>query len=134
LIFDARVSRSTDLSLLDLAGNSAINQEIFKKEGILQVEFDAAFPINSQALEGLRFGLLNKVSLGGFRFRSIDCPLCNMSFIRPECQHTIPWVSMDGNSESITAPYYIRSGVYDLTECSLILCPNLPGAGILRRN
>ena len=139
IIFDSRITKVNNPDIVDTAinsaGNAPINNAIITTEGLLQLEFDAAIPINSQILEALRFGLLGKVSFGGFRFRDILCPICNQSFSSSACPHSIPWgssVGMGVENEN-TAPYYVRTDVYDLLECSIVLAPNLPMAGVKLR-
>lgn len=135
VIFDSRVSKVSDINILNAAKNSAgnvlINEAIISVEGLIHLEFDAAIPVNSQVLEALRLGLIGKVSLGGFRFRERICPICNRSLSLPDCPHKIPW---DNTEDALTVPYYIRADIYDLMEASIVLTPNLPGAGIKLRS
>lgn len=138
LIFDARMlkSQSAPQDALNQAGNFDVNRQVVAKEGHVQVEFDVSFPMRSAALEGLRFGWLGAVSMGGFNYKDIVCPLCQTSFDDKHCPHYAPdpsWGLTADVGEGKVAPYYIRSQVFDLGEVSLVLIANLPKARVRRR-
>lgn len=137
IIFDARVNKFgvAPEPILTAAGNFDWNRRIVAEEGYITCEFDVAIPSSSPALGGLRFGQLNTVSLGGFNYRDHICPLCKASFSDERCPHLIPevWMGWTVDTDKRFAPYYVRSGVYDLGEASLVTIPNLPGAGVRRR-
>lgn len=117
---------------LDRAGNRELNQKIVAAEGYLTVECNVYFPLRSEFVEGLRLGLFNGVSMGGFTYTDILCPLCDDSFNSKHCPHYAPSPWDDFGDEE-TAPYYIRYEVTDLLELSQVLAPNLPAAGLVRR-
>ncbi len=125
IIFDSRVIKVNNINTIDTVknsgGNAIVNEAVSRVEGLTRLEIDIAIPINSQILEALRFGLVSKVSLGGFRYRDRLCPICNLSFSSSSCPHSIPWDTTGGRIESRnTAPYYIRADVFDLSECSFV--------------
>jgi hypothetical protein len=137
LIFDARVEKYENAPdyILKAANNGAMNREIFAKEKYQALITDVAFPIKSPALEMTRFGMLQRVSLGGFMYTKQVCPLCNISFSDEECPHFPPepmW-GLTPQYDPRVAPYYIRAGVYDLGELSAVIIPNIPGAAVVNR-
>jgi hypothetical protein len=130
ICFDAKILKenSPDMTILDQCNNKSLNQQIVKTEGYVSVEVDVAFPSMSPVLNLLRYGASGCVSLGGFVFQDIWCPLCNTSFDDPDCPHFIP--SPWEKKYKDTAPYYIRKSIIDLAELSLVLIPNYPNAKI----
>lgn len=137
LIYDARVIKAdNDDPAIDAAGNSKVNREIVANEGHYQMVIDVAFEKYSGILDRIRFGKVGKVSCGGFAYRDTWCPLCNTSFNDEKCPHgmPMPWFGLTAETNEFIAPYYIRKDVYDLGEVSLVLIPNLPNAGIVRKN
>lgn len=114
------------------AGNDTVNRAIVAQEKYLTVECLTYFPVRSEFVEGIRLGLFNGVSMGGFSYADILCPICETPFEDKHCPHYVPspWGDTDDDE---TAPYYIRFGVLDLLELSQVLAPNLPAAGIVRR-
>jgi hypothetical protein len=130
LIFDAKVvSRPASASELMGGGLLDENKMIIEKDGgFFAVECEIAIPSFSPLINGLKFGA-KKVSLGGFNYADMVCPLCDESFFEDDCPHGIP--GYPGNRDGMTAPYAIRSGIYDLGELSLVLIPNMPGAEVI---
>ena len=128
-------TKKDKLAPIARAGNFEWNRRIVAEEGYQTCEFDVAFPANSPALQGLRFGQLSSISLGGFNYKDHICPLCKTSFSDERCPHFIPeaWAGRTHETDEQVAPYFIRSGVFDLTEASIVLNPNLPGAGVKQR-
>ncbi|MBD2005627.1 MULTISPECIES: hypothetical protein [Cyanophyceae] len=138
LIYDARVVKSPEAPAwaVNRAGNFDQNRRIVAKEGFIQTVCDVAFPAVSQIVQGLRFGFLGAVSMGGFQYKDHACPICNSSFEDKHCPHYLPdpmW-GLVAESDNNVAPYYIRRGIYDLLELSQVLGPNLPAAGAIRRH
>lgn len=123
------------LQVVDRINTKEWNQKIVKEEGYITCRFDVAIPATSPVLQGIRFGTLSSVSLGGFRYSDHVCPLCKTSFMSGDCPHFIPepWNGLTHDADPSIAPYYIRSGVFDLGEASLVPIGNLPGAAIKRR-
>lgn len=136
IVYDARVIRSTTApaGAMDRAGNSSQNQEIVKREGYITVEADVAFPVTSPVLSGLKFGLIGNVSLGGFVYSDVLCPICKTSFDDKHCPHYVPDRGWGAESDENVAPYFIRQGVYDLGELSIVLIPNIPAAGVVKKS
>lgn len=134
IIFDSELKTADEApaDVLGAAGNLYWNNQIVEKEGFTQAIAHVAFPASSAAVTGLKFGLLNTVSMGGFRFTDILCPLCSTSFEDKHCPHYVPdpWYSTDDEN---FAPFYVRYGVNDLGEVSFVEIPNLPGAGVIKR-
>ncbi len=127
LCFDAKVKKiEPDMSLIDQCNNKEWNQKIVKDEGYLNVEVNVAFPILSPILNSLRYGCSGSVSLGGFVYQEIWCPLCNTPFDDENCPHFIPNPWEKKYKE--TAPYYVRKNLIDLAELSLVLIPNFKNA------
>lgn len=118
---------------MDTKGLLNENQKIIEKEGFISAIAEVAIPsISSPTIQKIRFGLLNSVSLGGFEFTDIGCPICNTSFLdRKKCSHRIPTDETLG--EENVAPYYNRLNLIDLGEVSFVLIPNLPVAGIVQK-
>ncbi|MGB3205201.1 MAG: hypothetical protein WBB28_09450 [Crinalium sp.] len=138
LVYNTRVVKTDSApdEIVSAAGNYDSNSQIIKKEGYIVCECDVAFPNTSAIVSALKFGMLGKVSLGGFVYKDTICPLCETSFLDKHCPHFLPepfWSEPNDIDEKI-APYFIRSGVYDLGELSLVLIPNIPGAGVVRKN
>lgn len=109
------------------------NMGIVKKEGYISAIAQVAIPMfSSPILQKIRFGLLNAVSLGGFEFQDLRCPICQTSFFdRKKCLHKIP--TDDNQGEQNVAPFSERIGIVDLNEASFVLVPNLPAAGIIQK-
>lgn len=117
--------------ILSAAGNKDANTEIVRKEGgYIQAIATVALPVDSDAIERLRYGMGRSVSLGGFSFRDYICPICETSFSDKNCPHYIPdyWAMWEAEDPSLIAPYYIRDGLYDVGELANVVIPNLPGA------
>lgn len=135
-VYDARVVSSTSApgGVELMAGNGSLNQGIVAMEGYQEMVADAYFDAKSPIFDDFRFGRYSEVSLGGFRISDMVCPLCMDSFFGDKCPHYIPgsYSSMWADSEDEIAPYYIRTGLFDVMELSCVLTPNLPGAGVLR--
>ncbi|NBU23827.1 MAG: hypothetical protein EBS38_08005, partial [Actinobacteria bacterium] len=135
--FDSRVLQAKDVSseILDKAGNYDWNKKIIKKEGHYQAIVDVFVERESAAEKGLRYGRLNEVSVGGFRITDFVCPLCEVSFTDDKCPHLMPspWLEYaDPETRKLAAPYYVRSGVYDLMELSFVTTPNCCNAGTVK--
>jgi hypothetical protein len=133
-IFDARIVEEDTApnDVLNAAGNGDNNRQIIAKEGYCYIECDVCFPFSSPVVSGIEYGVLKYVSLGGFIYEDHFCPLCNCSFRDKQCSHDDPSeinAYMASMSKDV-APYYIRYGVYDLSELSLVLIPNIPGAKV----
>jgi hypothetical protein len=78
----------------------------------------------------IRLGVGGKVSIGGFDFNDIICPLCNVSFTdRTVCSHTPPEYCWEEDEN--TAPYMIRDKVTDMGELSRVLIPNSPSCSMI---
>ena len=116
---------------LDRAGNKALNKMAIERDGgYFATVTEMVVPTSMPILNTIRAGAF-AVSLGGFAFSDFVCPLCDCSFFEERCPHRIPdYFYREGDEQY--APFYIRSGVYDLGELSLVAIPNLPAAGILR--
>ena len=99
----------------------------------MMVEADVAFPVTSPVLSGLKFGLIGNVSLGGFVYSDVFCPSCRTSFDDKHCPHYVPDRGWTAESDENFAPYFIRQGVYDLGELSIVLIPNIPAAGVVKK-
>lgn len=134
VIFEATVfkSETAPSRLIDIGGNGAINRQIIDQEGFAACLYKAALPSSNMVLSGLRLGSISKVSIGGFCGASYICPLCNVAFEDPDCPHYMPWDAQDA-ADKRYAPYFLRDGAWDLGEVSLVLIPNIPGAGIITR-
>lgn len=132
VVFDARaVERKPTDNILALAGNGSLNQIVFAAEGYWVLEFDFYLPANSPAIDPIKYGILSRLSLGGFDFKDYICPLCNKSFEdKPSCPHypPQPWYGLTADTDPLVAPYSLRSKVFDLGEVSFVLIGNLPGA------
>lgn len=140
-VYDGVVVRTSEASpqLLNRAGNFDINRQIVAKDGLHQLVLYTAVEATSPVVSGLRFRRLGDVSTGGFTDGTFLCPLCSVDFQDPTCPHIMPhpFILMllqfgdeDIDPEMI-APYYIRSGFMDAVELSLVVCGNLPGAGVV---
>ena len=139
LIFDSKIRKyQAPEWAIDRAGNKTVNSSIIRREGYLSLEFDAVFPVDSPAVQALRFGKLNSVSLGGFEYEDHVCPLCNTSFDDDACPHLKPdkyWGVKPGLTYEtaqglrLVAPYFVRVKPRDLGEASLVVIPNYPAAG-----
>jgi hypothetical protein len=137
LIFDSRVEKyqaAPDWAI-NQAENGELNQQIVEEEGYTQLIAIVTTLFESAMLPNLRLGSVGKVSLGAFRYKQQVCPICRISFNDESCPHGIPdpWWGMTFKEDPRIAPYYIRTGVYDLGELSLVTIPNIPTAGILTR-
>jgi hypothetical protein len=132
-IFDARIIEedAPPTDILNAAGNGDNNRQIVKNEGYCYIECDVCFPAYSPIISGIKYGIFKYVSLGGFVYEDHVCPICECSFDDKRCSHYLPgdW-TMNTSDRMNTAPYYIRSSVYDLGELSLVLIPNIPGAKV----
>ena len=128
LAFDARVTISPNPpEWVSRSASYTWNMAIIAKEGYRALEFDVSIPANAEILIPLRFGSIGKISLGGFAYKNIICPLCNVPFDDQRCPHLIP--DNFTSNELNAAPYYIRSDVIDLGEASIVTIPNYIGTG-----
>jgi hypothetical protein len=136
-VFAAEVqqSRSAPDEVLDRAGYGNVNRQIVKEDGFVQVVawifFEAANPV----VNSLRFGRLDEVSVGGFNYTTIQCPLCCVSFDDEACPHLLPspWLDLSiPEIRKLVAPYYERIGLIDLMEISLVTTPACPNAGVIQ--
>lgn len=120
---------------INQADNADLNRSIATSEGYLQCIAMCAVMIDSPMLPPLRLGGVGKVSLGGFDYKTHVCPLCKISFEDDRCPHGMPdpWWGITSKTNPMVAPYYIRAGVFDLGELSVVLIPNMPAAGIINR-
>ncbi len=120
---------------INQCGNAATNAQVVNKEGYSWVQADVAIPVSSPALTSLRFGVIGNVSLGGFLFKEIVCPICDCSFDNKNCSHfpPDPYWGADPADDVRVAPYYIRSGTTDLKEMSIVTIPKVPTAGVISR-
>ncbi len=132
LIYKAWVQKTdtAPIDLLQAAGNGNYNQMIAQSEGWITTHFDIAIRASAPLVDALRFGEVGKISLGGFDFKDIWCPLCDASYYSDDCPHYVG-SSWDGSKDPLYMPYYERKGVTDLCEASIVLCPNLPGAKVV---
>lgn len=122
-------------SILNQAKNAEANRLIVQAEGFWQCLIHIFAPADSEIVAGLADGRFSEVSTGGFEFEEYWCPVCDTSFSNPKCPHYIPYGRMArayGNSDLEMAPYYTRKGLYDICEISLVTCPNLPMAGVVK--
>ena len=118
------------LDLLEAAGNGAYNRMIAQAQGWITTRFDVAIRASSPLVDALRFGEVGRISLGGFDYADIWCPLCDCSYYDDACPHYLNGGWGDEKNPLIM-PYYERKGVTDLCEASIVLCPNLPGAKVV---
>lgn len=132
VIFDAYIRTSDDTTLLGLAGNKKYNNKVAATEGIQQLVCSIAIPTESDVIQKMRMGFGRHVSCGGFMFADYHCPLCSTSFADDKCPHYLPDMAwgVTEDTDPLVAPWYIRKGVFDMGELSLVLIPNLPGATI----
>lgn len=137
LVFDAEV-RKYDFSsisewVLQGSNNAEYDKEIILEEGYNTLIAFVAFDLTSPVLSKMRLGSVGKVSLGGFAYKSHVCPNCNIVFDDERCPHGMPdpYWGMTIKRNPMIAPYYIRSGVYDLGELSAVLIPNIRHAGLV---
>jgi hypothetical protein len=132
LIYRAWVERSSDvpIEIIEAANNGRWNRFVLGDEGYITCKFDVAIRASSQLVDALRFGELGFISLGGFDYQDIWCPICNKSYYSEDCPHYIGYYIDDSKSELIM-PYYERKGVTDLGEASIVVIPNLPGAKVV---
>lgn len=131
-VYDAQlVKKRPTNEALDQAGNFEQNQAIVQAEGYYQVVFDVFATVDSPVVAGLMAGRLSEISIGGFRFKDLRCPICNRSFFDEDEPHGIPMPEYGLTGEGY-APYSIRSGLYDMGEVSVVTIPNLPTAGVIR--
>ncbi len=133
-VFAAKVVRcdSAPADLLDRCGEKTNNLQAIKDDGgYFTLEFDVFLDLNSLAARAIRYGIISAVSIGGFDYTDVHCPLCNTSFFDKQCPHGVPdsWYCEDEDM----APYYERKDVIDLGEISAVLIGNIPGAGIKRK-
>ena len=144
-VFDASVVNATNQatiqSAINQADNKRWNQAIYDKEGYIVLVAECYFSAEDEGdgvAEKIKIGLLDTVSLGGFRFYfdQIKCPICEVPFSDPTCPHFAPlpelmyWLPDDVDPEQI-APYYIRPKPFDLAEVSFTCFPNLPSTGVI---
>lgn len=133
-VFQTRVVRydTAPKELLNRCGCKSHNLQAIKDDGgYITLEFDVFIDLDSPAVESIGYGLIDRVSIGGFDYSDLWCPLCNLSFFDKHCPHGVPdtWYP----DEEGSAPYYERKDATDLGEISAVLIPNVPGAGIKRR-
>lgn len=122
-------SNEVDDSVIDYAGNGVENRQIFDAEGYCSVYGQAFVSSDSAILQDLSYGRVGSVSLGAFRYRDFVCPECNISLNSSKCPHALDGMYADENTPIVK--YYVRSGVFDLGECSIVTIPNLPNAAII---
>jgi hypothetical protein len=134
LVFKARVvkAREPPEGLIDCCGCGRWNKDIVAEEGYQYVECSVAFPATAVVVSSLRLGAVGRVSIGGFLVNDYICPLCEISFFDEACPHWAPHDIRDTKDKQF-APYKIRKGITDLTEISLVLAGNLPGARAINR-
>ncbi|MBE9178609.1 hypothetical protein IQ268_08560 [Oculatella sp. LEGE 06141] len=135
-VLEAEVQKSATApkEVLDRAGYFAWNKKIVDRDGLVQTVCNIYFELNSSVIQGLRFGRLREVSVGGFNFTMLGCPHCKTSFADEKCPHLIPnpWMDLnDPEVRKLTAPYYERIGLIDLLEISLVATPAAPNAGVI---
>ncbi len=120
---------------LDVAGNLEYNLKIVQEEGLHQVLYRAFLPARSSVLSQMRFAQLAEVSIGYFRYREIICPECGIPARHEDCPHYIPfrWGGYQPLPRRDEMPYYIREGLFDIAESSLVATPDVPGAGVIWR-
>ncbi len=115
--------------------NPAIDKEIIKKDGIIQVLCYAAVEASHPVVGEARFRRLADVSTGGVFYGDWICPLCNTSFDDPECPHYPPvGFFLWGEDEEKIAPYYIRDGQHVSVELSFVSEGNCIQAEMLCEN
>ena len=120
---------------LDVAGNLEYNLKIVQEEGLHQVLYRAFLPARSRVLARMRYAQLAEISIGYFRYREIICPICNIPVRHEDCPHYIPfrWGGYQPHPRRDEMPYYIRDGLFDIAESSLVAAPDVPGAGVIWR-
>jgi hypothetical protein len=131
-VFAARVKKypTAPDRILNACGEKLSNLQAIKADGgYLTCECDVFIQIDSPAVQAIKLGKLDRVSIGGFDYNDLWCPLCDCSFFNKACAHGAPDPWSDRDDENI-APYYERKDAYDLGEISAVLIPNVPGAGI----
>lgn len=131
LVFNSLIAenRSPSYEYTDTSVNTKINRKIAREEGYVALVLRAFIPNNSGLIDRLRFGV-GKVSLG-YSYKDIGCPLCKISFYDEKCPHKIP-LSYADTTEPGFAPYRNKLLPIEATEFSLVVEPNLPGAGIVQ--
>jgi hypothetical protein len=142
-VFDATVVVESAVDdILWQAGNNAINKEVATKEGLINLDFKAAFPRYSETADAIRLGCRGFVSLGRFIATDLVCPLDGKSFYDPSCPYLPPdphWgynpgmkFEADDGTVYEVAPYSIYAGLIDLGELSFVTIPKLLGVGVKR--
>lgn len=131
-VFAARVKKydTAPARILRACGQQINNLQVIKADGgYITCECDVFIQIDSPAVQAIKLGKIDRVSIGGFDYDDLWCPLCDLSFFDKHCPHGVPdsWHSYDDDE---LAPYYQRKDVCDLGEISAVLIPNVPGAGI----
>lgn len=133
--FDATVVRTpaerVPAELLERAGNGVYNREIVREEGLVQCVASAYTPIDHPIIPAIRYGQCNEVSTGGFDYTAVVCPECRVPFGYQKCRHYPPSLNGRNTDDPNEQPYFIRDGLVDVLEWSLVVCPNLPGVGII---
>jgi hypothetical protein len=137
-VFEAEVQKSPTApqEVLDQAGYYEINKQIVESDGFVQTLCNIYFEVDSPVIRGLRFGRLGEVSVGGFNFQTVQCPICGTSFMDDNCPHLIPspWLDLENPEiRKLVAPYYERIGLVDLMEISLVTTPACPNAGVIQQ-
>jgi hypothetical protein len=142
VVFKSKVFELNDVpkSIIDNYAY-AENKKIIEAQGwtpvvIWMATYTEAYAIANQIEDVIRFyqqvkiGAAGKVSIGGFDYNDILCPLCNVSFTdRTVCSHTPPEYYWEEDEN--TAPYTIRDKVTDMGEISMVLIPNSPSCSMI---
>lgn len=132
LIFRAWVETepTAPIAVMEAAGNGTYNRSIVADEGYISLHFDCAIRASSPLVDALRFAEVGNISLGGFQYKDIWCPICDCSFYSDDCPHYIGY-HWDDEKSNLVMPYYERKDVFDLGEASIVTIPNLPGAKVV---
>lgn len=131
-VFAARVKKydTAPNRILKACGQQINNLQAIKDDGgYLTCECDVFIQIDSPAVQAIKLGKIDRVSIGGFDYQDLWCPLCDLSFFDKHCPHGVP-DSWSWDDDEDLAPYYQRKDATDLGEISAVLIPNVPGAGI----
>lgn len=135
-VFSAEVRRGdasspTAAKAMVRAGNFDANRKVMTKEGFAELIVDVYLRDFHPAVERILSGEWSEVSVGGFRYSDLWCPICDTSFSDESCPHLLPVPGLQYGDGDEIAPYYIRKGVFDVGELSLVTIPNLPAAQVL---
>lgn len=143
-IYDSRLMRSDmpPADVINAGGMQAANiKKIVDDGGYYWLELDV-FMIRGgeetdEIIKNIQSWRLHFCSTGGFRsFNPMDggmiCGDCQAPYGHNGCDHAPPSKIMSPDMQAIASTYTTRTGFSIAVELSLVLCPNLPMAGVLQ--